>query len=799
MKLQVYVYICLCMCSWSMNAQDKSCTCCIKGTVLDTETKKPIPYATVNVESTEKFVQTNKDGDFVIEDMCPENYTLVISCLGYSESSQEHHHEPNDHRHFYLIKDITGLDEVLIKAERAKEKGTETISQLTLSKAELQNIPTQSLGASLAQVEGVTFASTGSNIQLPVIHGLSGNRILILNNGIKHAFQNWGMDHAPEINLNAAHNITVIKGAAGVRFGPEAISGAVLVKPNPLLLNDPFYANLGTSFETNGRGVNTNIELGKGGENWSYFINGSYTRIGDRNAPDFNLTNSGKEERAFGFGALYHIDNLDFNVHYSYVDQDLAVLRASFATSPDAFINAINTDRPLIIDPFSYDINEPNQVLQHQLAKAELDWYYSGEGKLSLTGGVQLNRRDEFDVRRNSYLPIIELDLFTLDYELEWEHPLWKGIDGSIGVQYFSQNNDNNPGTQTTPFIPNYNTDRYSAYVIEKVKFGENTFEAGARFDIETNDVRGRETNQDIFRDRYTFTNFTASLGYQWKLSENSDFKTNIGSAFRTPNVAELFSFGQQGFRSVFGLLRITNSNGQLSTNDVTLLDESDVDLERGYKLTTEFRTTSNGNSHLITGYANYIDNYVFDRPIGVFGTIRGPQATFIVDQAEALFLGVDYTWKRELTQQLSASYGLSYLWARNIGENEPLIDIPPISTNLQLDWNQGEWWVFDSSKWTLKPNYTFRQFQAPRAISPESLADGTTVITPDSEIFDFLEAPEGYFLFDLSWNFKWNSFRGSVTVQNLFDTSYRSYLNELRYFADEPGRNILVALNYNL
>jgi iron complex outermembrane receptor protein len=288
-------------------------------------------------------------------------------------------------------------------------------------------------------------------------------------------------------------------------------------------------------------------------------------------------------------------------------------------------------------------------------------------------------------------------------------------------------------------------------------------------------------------------------LGYQWKLSDSSDFKTNIGSAFRTPNVAELFSFGQQGFRSIFGLLRFTDTNGLLSTDEVTPLDESEVDLERGYKLTTEFRTAKNGNSHLITGYANYIDNYVFDRPIGVFGTIRGPQAAFIVDQAEALFLGVDYSWKRELTQQLSASYGVSYLWARNIGEDEALIDQPPITTNLQLDWDQGKWWVFDSSSWSLRPSYTFRQFQAPRTVSPESLADGSAVVTPDSEIFDFLDAPEGYLLFDLSWNFKWKSFRGSVTAQNLLNTSYRSYLNELRYFADEPGRNILFALNYNL
>jgi len=781
-----------------MIGQNKPCNCCLSGKVLDVETNQPIPYATVLVKNTEKYAQTDEKGDFVINGICPDDYTLVISCVGYTNSTNAHHHERGEHPHFYLTQEITGLDEVTIQAERSKEKGTETIAQTTLTKAEITSNPTQSLAVSLSKVEGVTFASTGTNVQLPVIQGLTGNRILILNNGIKHAFQNWGMDHAPEIDINAANNITVIKGAAGVRFGPEALSGAVLVEPNPLLLNNPLYGAVRTSFQTNGRGGNANFEIGKGTEKWSYFLNGSYSRIGDRRAPGFNLTNTGKEEGAFSVGVLHHLDDWDFKVYYSFIDQNLGLLRASFVSSANGIIEAINADVPTPADPFSYTIQDPNQTTQHHLGKAEIDWWYADEGKLTFRVGAQLNKRDEFDVRRNADLPIIDLDLTTYDYQLEWEHPSWNGLDGFIGVQYFTQNNDNNPGTLTTPFIPNYNTDRFSAFLIEKIKFGQDTFEAGIRFDIETNDVAGRETNQDIFRDRYTFTNFTASLGYQWRLSGNSSFKTNIGSAFRTPNVAELFSFGQQGFRSVFGLLRFANNGGLISTSEVTPIDDSEVDLERGYKLTNEFRTSSQGNTHVLTTYGHYIENFVFDRPLGVFGSIRGPQFAFFIDQADALFLGLDYTWKKELTQQLTGTFGLSYLWSQNVGENEPLINQAPITTNLELQWDQGKLWVFESSKWALRPSYTFEQFQAPRTVSPESLVDGSVVVTPDSEIFDFQDAPNGYFLLDLSWNFKWNSFGGSITAQNLLNADYRNYLNEFRYFADEPGRNVIFTLNYN-
>jgi len=801
MKLKkVPLWLCFCFSSMTtLCAQTEPCSCCVSGKVLDEETQQPIPFAIVNINNTDTYAQTDEEGNFLLKGVCPDDYSLVISCVGYSNEIRDHHHELGDRPHFYLVRDVSGLDEVIIEAQRSKEKGTETIAQTTVSKADIKSNPTQSLAASLSKVEGVTFASTGANVQLPIIHGLSGNRILVLNNGLKHGFQNWGSEHAPEIDINAANNITVIKGAAGVKYGPEALGGAILVEPNPLLLNNPFYANVGTGFQTNGNGYNTNFELGKGFKKWSYFTNGSYTKVGDRKAPDYNLTNTGKEEKAFSLGALYHLNNWDFKVYYSFIDQNLGLLRASFISSPEALIQAFDAEIPAITDPFSFTINEPNQATQHHLIKGEVNWWYSDEGKLSLVGGVQLNKRDEFDVRRNADLPIIDLDLLTYDYQLEWEHPTWKGLDGLIGVQYYTQENDNNPGTQVTPFIPNYTTDRFSAFAIEKVKLGENTLEAGIRLDIETNDIAGREPGGDIFRDVYTFTNVTASLGYVWPLSDNSDFKTNIGSAFRTPNVAELFSFGQQGFRSIFGLLRSGfNNDGTPTTAGVTLLDDSDVDLERGYKLSNEFRTSKNGSSHILTGYVNYIENYVFERPITVFGTPRGPQTAFFFEQANGLFLGLDYTWRKEITKQLSSTYGLSYLWARNVGENEALISQPPISTNFELQWDQGEFWMFESSKWTIKPSYTFKQFQAPRTVSLESIVDGSEVITPDSEIFDFLDAPDGYFLIDLSWNFKWKKLNGSIAAQNVLNTSYRNYLNENRYFADDLGRNILFTLNYN-
>ena len=82
--------------------------------------------------------------------------------------------------------------------------------------------------------------------------------------------------------------------------------------------------------------------------------------------------------------------------------------------------------------------------------------------------------------------------------------------------------------------------------------------------------------------------------------------------------------------------------------------------------------------------------------------------------------------------------------------------------------------------------------------ITPENLINGTASITSESDIFDFKDAPEGYFLLDFSWKININDFGFSLIVKNLLNEKYRNYLNEMRYFADEPGRNFIINLSYN-
>ena len=211
----------------------------------------------------------------------------------------------------------------------------------------------ESLASILSNYPGLSVRSSGTNSELPTIHGLSGNRIAILNDGIKHSFQNWGLDHAPEIDYSNAYSIRVIKGAGGVKYGPEALGGVVLIQSNPLPLNRPLNGHVEMGGSSNGWGYLNALEMGYGAKKWSVFSRFKQGQRGDQRAPSYLLTNSGKEETSWNTGLRYHSGTVwDLRVDYKYIHQNLGFLRAAVFESFTGLMSALQADQPAIIEPF---------------------------------------------------------------------------------------------------------------------------------------------------------------------------------------------------------------------------------------------------------------------------------------------------------------------------------------------------------------------------------------------------------------------------------------------------------------
>ncbi|MDX1409667.1 MAG: TonB-dependent receptor, partial [Saprospiraceae bacterium] len=392
----------------------------------------------------------------------------------------------------------------------------------------------------------------------PVIHGLHSSRILIVNEGLRHEFQNWGTDHAPEIDPSLIGDLEVIKGAATVRYGPDALGGVILLNAPKMELSEPLRGQFRLTGQSNGRSGEASLRVRKGWRRMSLLTGASYVRQGDLRAPEYSLTNTGKEEISYLAGIRYHpFAQWDFEVYYSHFDQELGILRGSVNGNLEDLLRALEAEVPNFTEPFSYDIRSPKQEISHDLLKGKISWVGRNQS-VSIQYGHQWNHRLEFDVRRGSDLeiPNIDLDLVTQSIEGEWIHPDVGPLHGRVGFQWLKQANDNNPGTGTIPFVPNYDQDRLGGYLIESVEFGDNLFEVGARFDYLYSEIVGRQPNNNLYRNDILYRNVTGMVGYRRRIDEHTSLRSHFGTAWRAPDVAELYRFGRHLSFIEYGLWR---------------------------------------------------------------------------------------------------------------------------------------------------------------------------------------------------------------------------------------------------
>lgn len=786
---------------WAANAQTPdSCNFVLRGAVYDQATKEPLAFATVQIDDMATGAYTDENGVFELTNLCRKEYDLRVSYVGYK--TVVHHHDfHHPFEEIFLAPKETLLESIVVEAVRSRG-GMESTTAAKLSGRELDAVRTESFGEAVSQIAGVNTVNTGQNVSKPIIHGLHSNRILVINNGLRHEFQNWGIDHAPELDPSSVNEIEVVKGAATVRFGPDALGGVILTNPSPMDLSTPLRGNVTLTGKSNGRSGEGSAELRKGFKWLSLLGGGSYVKQGDLQAPNYNLTNTGKEESGYYGGFRLHpLPELDIEGYYSRFDQKLGILLGSTFGNLEDLQRAIDAEEPLYTEPFTYDIDKPRQEVSHELYKATAR-YAGAKQSVEVLYGYQINRREEFGVRRGD-APNINLELATHSIDFNWLHPELGPVSGRFGAQWQQQANDNLPGTNTVPFIPNFDSQRYGFYLIESFKTGDHTFELGARYDNMEADITGREPDNTIYRNTVAFENFTATIGYRRQLSRETSFRTNLGTAWRPPNVAELYRFGQHSFSLEYGLWRyvIDERFDFISTSQGILTEEDrPVPSEIGYKWINTYQIDRDDFQMEATAYVNYIENFIYAKPGGLTRTPRGYFVYFIYDQTDALFWGLDLSGRWQHSPHFTSTVKGSYLWAKQIQQNDFFAGQPP--ANLSYDLTYAPGWSFpDETRFRLTLNYTFEQFQHPRILTVDEFLyagkNGVNRFVEDASDFDLIAPPPGYLLTHFAWESSWKQIHWRFQVKNVFNVAYRNYTDRLRYFADDLGRNIVLSLSY--
>lgn len=769
----------------------------IHGKVIDFHDK--IPLANTFIKIGNQSATSDQQGDFTVKNVKKGSYLLTATHPDCAPFTQTVDVNRNLEITLNLEHHIADIENVTI---HGTNKNNASMILKTLDKEAIARNSTENLGNVLSGISGVGVLKTGNNIAKPVIHGLYGSRISIVNSGVKMAEQEWGVEHAPNVDVNNFEHIDVVKGAAALKYGSGAIGGVVVMAPEIFPKKDTLKGAVNISGISNGRGIGLNLNTVKTWENgWAVKTNGGYKKLGDLKTPDYSLMNTGMEANSFSFTAQNNsfLQGIGFN--YSVTNQQIGIFRGSEIGNLEDFYKALSNDMPLYQRNFSYSIGNPKQNVQHHIASVSAYKRFQNLGKISADYSFQYNHRKEFDIRRGelSQIPSLELELFTNQFSLQdlIERPNWSletGVD--FGYQY----NYSTPETQAKRLVPNYRKISAGAFSSFKYKFlPELNVEAGLRYDWAKFDVK-KWYDLNVWENQYAenfphfyvetdgnrvftnpvlnFRNLTFSTGLEYHPAEVFHWRFNYSKMSRMPNIAELFADGLHHSAAVFevGNLGMKNENA----HQFNLNLESELPVFRGLHIS-------------VNPYLMLAKDFITEIPTGIQNTIRGVFPVWSYQQVDAKMFGADVDADLKLTDQLRLRSSFSYVYGQDLTNNQPLILMVPPNFANSLEFSKPEWNNF----YFKIENRTFLQQKRFPVYNPVISVFENGV--PNEKTLDLSTPPPTYSLWDFQTGINFSkNFSAGLNVTNLFNKNYKDYLNRMRFFSSEMGRNFIFNLKYN-
>lgn len=740
-------------------------------------------------------------GEFEINRLPKGELRVYISYLGYTTCDTLVDITGDMVLNVRLKPSETNLEEITVRQKTATVSSS--LSEQQISKASIERNSSKTLAEALKEVSGVSILKTGTTIVKPVINGLHSSRVPVFSNQVRLEDQQWGTEHAPNFDLNAAGKISVIKGASGLQYSGDAVGGMVVTE-SANVKQDTLFGKTILSGSSNGRGGTVSSSIHKGNpEGWRWNALGTFTYFGDREAPDYVLSNSGNRELNFSGDASYEKENFELSAFYSLYTATIGILSASHIGNVTDLYNSINNQIPFAVNDFTYSINHPKQTIQHHLLKLNYLQKLDESSSVSTFYSFQFNNRKEFDLRLGDNVNKAALDLelsthsLQSDYKKEWhQFSLKTGISGSF------QNNFANPRTGVRPLIPTYVRFDGGLYGIGTYEIKKDlVVEGGIRYDFSTTEatkyylksrwnergyqtdfediIVGETSDQWLTKPQFTFHNISASLGVRKDFQSDWKWLNNISLSNRNPNPSEFFSDG------------LHHSTGQIELGDLRLKKEESI------KFSSSLSRNRKSFSMEVNPYFHYISNFMYLRPIGFETTIRGAFPVWTFQQTNARLLGLDFHSQWNITSNWQHKFSFAYVNGEDLSNNEPLTDMPPMTISTSVQYKKPEW---NRLVLELQSELVFRQNRYPDFnFETDIIADGEFVPV----IVDISTPPKAYQLFHFYSEIKFKTFRRTETtiafsVQNILNTTYRDYLNRQRFFVDEMGRNIQLQLKLN-
>lgn len=750
-----------------IGVSQSSCNLVLKGIVNDNDNSEHLSYAVVTILGSGRAQEADEHGRFAFDNLCPGNYQLQFKHFGCKDTTLWVELKKNRNLTVKMPHSYYALKDVDIDVEKAEEKSTQAMQRLD-SKA-LDKTKGATLGDQLKALNGVTTFNTGATISKPMINGMQGYRILILNNGIRQEGQQWGNEHAPEIDPFIAANLTLVRGASAVRYGSDAVGGVVLVEPPKLPDTAAVTGEVNVVGSTNGRAGVTSAYVQGYFDKLKFFswrIQGTLKKSGNLKTPDYYLKNTGVEENNFSYALGYHRKRIGGEVYYSQFRSRIGIFSSAHIGNLTDLKAAFNRAKPAdSLAGFSYEIGRPYQNIIHELVKVSTHIHTGLRSRFYANYAYQFNLRQEYDKHLPRNNALAALNLPELDYrittqsgELFWEHDNIRAFRGKYGVQGMYQEN-----VYTGRFfIPAFVNKTLGAFAIERFVQAHYEIEGGVRYD--QRDLTSYYwIKNDLQSPRLFFSNMSYNLGGIFKPDSGLQITINGANGWRAPAVNELYSDG------------LHHGVGAIERGDKNLKTEYCNNVITGITIDRKKLRAE------LTAYGYWFRNYIYYNPSPTPElTIRGAFPVFNYVQNNARIVGADASLQYNIAAWFQVKARAMWVRGTNTETKEALVYMPADRYEGSFTLKLKDARFFKDTY--LEPSFTWvdKQYRVPDSVD----------VAPPPPAYTLWGANAGTTLMAGK-----QPVIVTLSVSNALNTVYRDYLDRFRYYNDALGTNITLRL----
>ena len=189
-----------------------------------------LPGATVRLLELDRLTHTAADGSFSFLHVPRGTYRVFASVIGHASETRSVELDGDEAKASFDLK-VTAIpiEEIVVSAS-PYPRTADALYQSAESRSQVDFLG--SAGASFAEklsdLPGVTVRGNGSAPARPILRGLSDNRVLVLENGLRNGdIAAYDPAHATPIEAVGVSQVDVVRGPASILYGPSTIGGLV--------------------------------------------------------------------------------------------------------------------------------------------------------------------------------------------------------------------------------------------------------------------------------------------------------------------------------------------------------------------------------------------------------------------------------------------------------------------------------------------------------------------------------------------------------------------------------------------